>query len=754
MKILSSFLFLAAYGAAQQQTPLPADPNTVLKVETNVVLVDAVVTDKKGQYLRDLKQKDFKVWEDNKEQTIKSFSFEADPASPLNSQPRYLVLFFDNSTMNFGDQAVARKAAVSFIDANAGPNRLMAIVNFAGGLQISQNFTSDVERLKAIAGGTKLPVGPSPNDNVPGGLGRAAADFGARDLILGIRSLARNLASIPGRKTLVLLTAGFRVTPDQLSEVTATVDVCNRSNVAIYPIDVRGLVAGVASIAPMPFASPASNTVAMEVAASPFRTVAYSPQGRGGAGGGGGGGGTGGSPPSTGGGGGGRAGSPGAGTGTGASGGGGRGTPGGTGSTGSTGSAGGRSGAPTGGGGGNVAPRTMPIPTNANRVIVPKFPESAQTNQQVMYMLADGTGGFVILNTNDLLGGMQKIAKEMNEFYLIGYTPPHGEDGKETCHSIRVKVDKGGSQVRARSGYCTAKLKDVLAQTSTEKTLEGQAAAAQPGNVAVGMQAPYFFTGSNVARVNVALEFPSDAVKFEKDKGKMRSTLNVLGVAYKKDGSVAARFSDAVKIDVENQKEVETFHQYPYHYENQFDVAPGEYNLKVVFNCGGDKFGKIEQPLVVDSYDVKKFGMSALALSTRFVKTAEGDQKLEAALLEDRTPLIAQGFQVFPAGSLKFKKTDKAAVYFEIYEPALMEAEVPKTLAIGLQLRVLDAKGAVKFDSQPFRIPLPEKGGNPAIPFAGQVPVATLEPGIYKLELTAVDTSDNKVARTASFEIQ
>src|SRR5580704_4964262 len=153
MKIFGSFLFLAVYGAAQQTTPLPADPNNVLKVETNVVLVDAVVTDKKGNYVRDLKQKDFKVWEDNKEQQIKSFSFGADPASPLNSQPRYLVLFFDNSTMNFGDQAQARKAAVSFIDANAGSNRLMAIVNFGGNMQIAQNFTADTERLKAIAGG-------------------------------------------------------------------------------------------------------------------------------------------------------------------------------------------------------------------------------------------------------------------------------------------------------------------------------------------------------------------------------------------------------------------------------------------------------------------------------------------------------------------------------------------------------------------------------------------------------------------------
>ena len=248
-----------AYGAAQQAKPEAADPNSVLRVETNVVLVDAVVTDRKGNYVHDLQQKDFKVFEDNKEQPIQSFSFEADPASPLAKQPRYLVLFFDNSTMNFGDQVQARKAATKFIDANAGPNRLMAIVNYSGSLQIAQNFTSDAERLKSIVAGTKLAMGPSPNS----ALNRLAGSFGATNMILAIRELAKNLATVPGRKTLVLLSSGFKVTSNEMPDVTATVSMCNRSNVAIYPIDVRGLVAPSA----MNHAAP-----------SPFTNVFYSPQ--------------------------------------------------------------------------------------------------------------------------------------------------------------------------------------------------------------------------------------------------------------------------------------------------------------------------------------------------------------------------------------------------------------------------------------------------------------------------------------------
>src|ERR1700733_6166887 len=123
-------LLSAAMVPAQQKAPdAVPDSGAVIRTETRVVLVDTVVTDKKGNYVRNLTAKDFKVWEDNKEQPIKTFTFQSDPASP-NSQRRYIVLFFDNSTMDFGAQAQARQAAAKFIDANAGPNRMMAIVNF------------------------------------------------------------------------------------------------------------------------------------------------------------------------------------------------------------------------------------------------------------------------------------------------------------------------------------------------------------------------------------------------------------------------------------------------------------------------------------------------------------------------------------------------------------------------------------------------------------------------------------------------
>src|SRR5262249_27506838 len=140
---------------------------------------------------------------------------------------------------------------------------------------------------------------------------------------------------------------------------------------------------------------------------------------------------------------------------------------------------GGRGGTGTTGGTGGGATRP-PVNTNMfntpytqPRTILPQFPQSGSTNQQILQALADGTGGFTIYNTNDLLGGLQKIASEQNEFYLIGYVPPDSPEG--SCHTLKVKLNHGGMNVRSRTGYCNARQPNALEGTPVEKQLEARA---------------------------------------------------------------------------------------------------------------------------------------------------------------------------------------------------------------------------------------------------------------------------------------
>jgi len=755
-----------------QQQPMATAP--VIRTESRVVLVDAVVTDKKGNYVHDLSQKDFKVYEDNKEQAVTSFSFGNDPSGPVNAQKHYLILFFDNSSMAPPDQIQARAAAGKFIAEAAGPDRLMAVVDFGGSLMVRQNFTTNANLLTAAVSGVKHAEietnGQSAALSNPvmvassglSSISNAEADYGARTMLLSIRSLAKNLRVVPGRKMLILFSAGFPLTTERMSELTATIDACNKANVSIYSLDVRGLMApalpgraGPTGLLRQPQAL--RSLAAASSSVSPQRprlvTASFSPASLadpqkpgGGSGGGGGhpGGGTGGG---TGG------GAPGGGTGGGKGG-----APGGTGGTGGTGggkTGGGRTGgAPGGTNGGGTRPINSTYnnyynnPNNAPRSILPQMPTSATTNQQILQSLADGTGGFAIYNTNDLLGGLQRIARDQNEFYLLGYVPASSAEG--SCHTLKVKMDHGGMQVRSRSGYCNVRPVNPLDGRPIQKQMELQAAGNQAGAIHGSLQAPFFYSGPNVAQVNLAMEIPGDSLVFNKDKGKYHANVNVLGIAYNPDGTVGARFNDTLNLDLEKD-EWKEFTKQPYRYQNQFDAAPGAYKLSVVLSSGGDNFAKFETPLKIDAYDGKKFTLGGVVLSKTIQSVDQIPTDVDATLLEDRTPMIIKGMQVTPAANYAFKQSDKVVIYSQVYEP-LLKSDAPPKIAAGYT--IFDSSNKNVFSSG--AIPLEEfaQKGNAVVPFALIVKVKDLPPGNYRLVLQAVDGAHNQAPnREAQFTV-
>ena len=117
-----------------------------------VVLVDAVAMDKKGKFASDLTEKNFKLFEDNKERrTISSFSLESAGLSPERSKKHYITMFFDTSTASQTAEIVVRQEGVRFVGwFYASPDRYMAVVSFTldGGVRVAQNFTTDKTLLK------------------------------------------------------------------------------------------------------------------------------------------------------------------------------------------------------------------------------------------------------------------------------------------------------------------------------------------------------------------------------------------------------------------------------------------------------------------------------------------------------------------------------------------------------------------------------------------------------------------------------
>jgi hypothetical protein len=390
----------------------------------------------------------------------------------------------------------------------------------------------------------------------------------------------------------------------------------------------------------------------------------------------------------------------------------------------------------------------LPVaPYSQSRALLPSVSD-VTNNQQVLYELAVGTGGFVIVNTNDLVGGLQKIANEQNQYYVLGYTPPPSDSG--SCHVLKVKIDRGGTVVRSRTGYCNVRPADLLAGKPAEKQLESVANGTSAGTVAASMRAPYFYTAVNTARVNLAVEIPSSAIKFEKQKGKEHAEVNVLGIAYKPDGTIAARFSDNVNFDFDDKDEVKQFYKKPYLYQNQFEIGAGHYDLKVAFSSGAEA-GKLAMPLVVDNYSAKQFSMSAVALSKDLRPLKQDSSSLDAALIENRTPLVAQGVEIVPAGGASFRRNEPAVFYAEVYDPRLATADPPK---LGVQMLVVDMKSKAKKIQTGGPLPAGTTG-NPVVSFGLKLPVDQLPPGSYELQIRAIDATGGATpVRTADFDVE
>ncbi len=808
--IIGLFLILAGLGVksaqapaapAGMQNPLPQAVPTAtgtIKAEANLVLVDAIVTDKKGNYIQDMKQEEFHVFEDDVEQKTSSFSHGTDIQPDTPQAQRYMVLFFDNSTMDTQDQMRARQAAAKFVERTASPNRLMAVVDFVGTLNVAQNFTADGERLQRAVSGVKYSaVQPSPpaagvqvaSLGAPPMLSVASNDFAARSVLLAMRAVAKMLQTVPGRKTLVLFSSGFPLTADRQSELTATTDALNKANIAVYPVDVRGLLAmasptgglrlpALPGLAPQEGADSSFPHLAGLVASLVMLPDPQRPGGGGGgAGGGPSGGGAGGSGVGSGGG---RGGTGGGGT-SGGGAGGARGGAGGTtggakGGAGTTtgGTGAGKGGAGTtggrGGGGGNTgrpmsnynpnATTNLAVicssimanqdPRCATLQTLNNIPPSVATNQQILYALASATGGFPIFNTNDFLAALDKIAKEMNESYILGYTPPgHIHDGR--YHRIRVKVDRGGTIVRARSGYFDVKSRDLLAGRPEEKTLEAQAASPERGDIPVTMSAPYFYVGPDVARVNLAASFPASAIDFEKQKSNFHSQINVLGIAYRPDGSVAARFSDSLKLDYD-KKEFKEASKGTLPYQTVFNIAPGKYTLKLVLSAGGQKFGKYEMPLTVDPFSGNEFALAGPALSSEMVPVSQLSVSMDEALLEERTPLLFKGMQIVPSSNNRFGKDDSPVFYVELYDPVL-KRDIPR---LGVLFDIVNRKTNQQVYSS-NTVPVNDyvQKGSPLVPVGLKLPVDELQAGDYRIEIRGRDSAGNaSPVRSADFSIE
>jgi VWFA-related protein len=286
--------------AAHAQQPA-YETSAVLKVKSRLVVVDVVARDGKGVPVTDLKQEDFTVLEDGKEQKLRIFSFQhpddsvatAPPQAPANAMNvvdnlphvqagRALnVILLDALNTSRLNQLSMREAMIKFLE-TLPANEPIAVYLLSDRLRLLQDFTTDPALLKDVVrsfrgkssplltistdGSPIAPVLPGVAQSLPPQMAaqiRAFQDQTTVDTtdqrvqatLVALNMLSRTLSGYPGRKNLIWLseTFPFDVMLANVSgraslnsrnyspEIARTGNMLSDSQVAIYPLDARGL---------------------------------------------------------------------------------------------------------------------------------------------------------------------------------------------------------------------------------------------------------------------------------------------------------------------------------------------------------------------------------------------------------------------------------------------------------------------------------------------------------------------------------
>jgi VWFA-related protein len=265
-----------------------------LKTNAELVLTNVVARDAKtGELITGLKQSDFKIYENGKEQQIDSFDFESvDMAVPLKealvsglaagpsgskavvvAKPeelrnhRLIVMFFDLTSMQPEDLERSVDAAQAFLKTKMQPADLVALVSLGDTLNVDQDFTADKNALINEVGayngteGQGFAQGATDNTNqVEDTTAYTPDESEYNDLntdreLFALRSISQSLAKINEKKSLLYFSGGIsRDGIENEASLRSAINAAVRADLAIYSVDTRGLQA----IAPLGDASTGS----------------------------------------------------------------------------------------------------------------------------------------------------------------------------------------------------------------------------------------------------------------------------------------------------------------------------------------------------------------------------------------------------------------------------------------------------------------------------------------------------------------
>lgn len=657
------------------QTPQGPPPVT-FKLEINYVEVDAIVTDRDGQPIRDLTLDEFEVYEDGRLQKVDVFSlvdiplvqpeqptFAERPIEPDvrtnvgEGNGRLYVILLDDLHTNPLRSTLVKRAATQFIEQHMGANDLAAVLHTSGRADASQEFTSNkrlltsavdkflgrkvraatLGRLEEYYRQRELPSGQSESSdprsrriNDPDDFERG---YQARMALDTLKNVADYMTGIRGRrKALVLFSEGIdydiydvfeaRDATAVMDSVRDAIGAATRANVAFYTIDPRGLTT--------------MGDDAMEIAGLPDDP------------------------------------------------------------------------------GLNLGPQSLQ--------------SELRLAQDSLRVLAEQTGGIAAVNSNDFAGAFDRIVKDNSAYYVLGYYPTNDRrDGR--LRKIEVRVKRPGAQVRARKGYVAPRgrpssPRTVEANDGTSPALREVLSSPLPdaGLPMAVHAAPFKGTAPN-ASVAIAVQLDGRLFKFDEKDGQFHDSLEISMMAVDTSGKIKTGDRTTVELKLRPQTR-QAVAAAGFRVQSRLDLPPGRYQLRVggrTANSGA--VGSVFYDLEVPDFAKERFSMSGVVLTSAtagVTPTGRLDEELKGLLPGPVTTMR------------DFVAADRLALFAEIYDN---DAATPHTIDITTTVRAED--GRVVFKTEDERSSAEIGGARGGFGYTAEIPLQDVAPGLYVLRVEA-----------------
>ncbi len=508
--------------ASSAQVSTTPQGGFVLKMNGELVLTNVVVRNAKtGELVQGLKQSDFSIYENGKQQQIETFDFESvDKATPLNeatvsglaaggagngskavvvAKPedlrnhRLIVMFFDLTSMQPEDLDRSVEAAQAFLKEKMQPADLVALVSLGDTLKVDQDFTADKNALINEVGvyngteGQGFALGATANSNqTEDTTGYTPDESEYNDIntdreLFALRAVSKSLEKITEKKSLLYFSGGIqRDGIENQASLRSAINAAVRANLAIYSVDTRGLQA----ISPLGDASTGSLR----------GTGAYN---------------------------------------------------------------------------GGAITNNM----NANFA-----------TQEVMATLSTDTGGKAFFDSNDFAPAFAQVERDTSAYYAIGFRSTNpARDGK--YRKLTIKINRPGVKLEYRPGYYAPADFKHSGNEDREHELEEQVASDLPAtDMAVYMDAMYFRLDENRFFVPVSLIVPGSQIPFVKGGDKDKATLDIIGSVIDEVKRPIGHARETVKLNLDpslqaRQKNIQyttSFNLPPGKYQMKFVVRENQ----------------------------------------------------------------------------------------------------------------------------------------------------------------------------------